>query len=228
MKKDFFKSQTILCIEEDKKSIENISLYFSEYCDNLIYEIDGYKSIKKFNEQKIDLIILELDLTILSGIEIIQRIRKTNYWIPIVVITSNLSPEYLLPCVNSNIQGYIQKPLTNEKTIKLFENVIKYKNQTSVDKLLLDENIYYNSINHSIENNGKIYPLNKKERLLIDLLLENKNRIVSYKNIETIIWYYEDKIMTQDALKNVVKSLRKKISKEIIKNISGLGYKIIL
>lgn len=217
-----------MCIEENKESIIDYKTYFSEYCNNLIFEADGYKSIKRLNEEKIDLVILELDLSILNGIEILQKIREIDYWIPVVIVTSNLSPEYFLPCVNSNIQGYIQKPITSEKTQTIFENVIRYKNQTLVEKLLLDDGVYYDSISHCIENNGVNHLLNKKERLLLDLLLENKNRVVSYKNIETIIWYYEDRVMTQEALKNVVKSLRKKVSKDIIKNVSGLGYKIIL
>lgn len=104
-----------MCIEENKESIIDYKTYFSEYCNNLIFEADGYKSIKRLNEGKIDLVILELDLSILNGIEILQKIREIDYWIPVVIVTSNLSPEYFLPCVNSNIQGYIQKPITSEK-----------------------------------------------------------------------------------------------------------------
>lgn len=75
---------------------------------------------------------------------------------------------------------------------------------------MLKEYIYYDIVNYTIENFDEIFSLNKKERLLLDLLLENKNKVVSYKNIETVIWYYEDKVMTQEALKTVIKSLKKK------------------
>lgn len=70
--------------------------------------------------------------------------------------------------------------------------------------------------------------LQKKEKLLLDLFLRNKNKLVSYRNIENVIWDDEDKYMTENALKNLIRNLRNKTSKSLITNISGLGYKLIL
>ena len=64
--------------------------------------------------------------------------------------------------------------------------------------------------------------------MLLDLLLLNKNSVVSYEEIEIELWEKENDVMTSMALRTLVKNLRKKTSREHIENISGLGYKLNL
>lgn len=223
-----FKNLKILYVEEVEDIQSKTLNIFNKYINDIVVESSILKALETINKNQFDLIVTEIDFSNNNGIDFIEKIREYDYWIPIVIVTNLLSSNYLLPCINLNIQGYIQKPLDELKIENFLTNILKYKKQVTVDKIKLDEDVYYDCINYLIEKEEEKIVLNKKERLLLDLLLENKNKVVSYKNIETIIWYYDDKVMTQDALKNVIKSLRKKISKDIIKNVSGLGYKIII
>ncbi|WP_226896491.1 helix-turn-helix domain-containing protein [Poseidonibacter ostreae] len=69
--------------------------------------------------------------------------------------------------------------------------------------------------------------LSKKEKMFLDLLILNQDKIVSYEKIERELWESEEEVMTSMALRTLVKNLRKKTSKEYIQNISGLGYKLV-
>ncbi|MFA5215221.1 winged helix-turn-helix domain-containing protein [Sulfuricurvum sp.] len=73
---------------------------------------------------------------------------------------------------------------------------------------------------------GVTHQLSKKEYLLLELLIKNKNKIISYDAIAILVW--QDTIMSMDALRTLVRALRKKTYKEIIENNNGLGYKMHL
>jgi len=93
------------------------------------------------------------------------------------------------------------------------------------NKLHLGNNIIFDTQNQVIIKENSIISLNKKERLLLNLLLKNNNKVLSYETLEYHIW---DDAISRDALKSLIKDLRKKTYKEFIKNISSLGYKIEL
>lgn len=230
-----FENLTILIVDDDHIQIKILLKLLEDKKANLVSAKNGLEALEIYKKRKVDLILTDLSMPKMDGIEFIEKVRENNFWIPIVVVTSNLTPNYFVPCANSNIQGLIDKPITKEKLDKIFAKLDNYdiaisennvnKNEFIVD---LDENLQYDLTNSCILLNNEEISLNKKERLLLELLIDKKNSIVSYKNIETVIWYYDDKVMTADALKNVIKSLRKKLNKDIIKNVSGLGYKIII
>lgn len=73
---------------------------------------------------------------------------------------------------------------------------------------------------------SEIVKLRKKELDLLSLLLKNRNRFVTYEEIENFVWY--DSGMSKDALKTLIKNLKTKIPKDLIINLSGTGYKIEL
>ena len=70
-----------------------------------------------------------------------------------------------------------------------------------------------------------LIPLTKKETLFLSYLFTNNNKAVSYEEINEKIW---EGAMTQDALRSLIKEIRKKTYKELIKNVSGIGYRIDL
>lgn len=71
----------------------------------------------------------------------------------------------------------------------------------------------------------KLFNYQKKETQFLNLLIENVNRALTYEEINEKIWSGS---MSQDALRSIVKELRKKVYKELIKNVSGVGYRLDL
>ena len=223
--------QTILIVDDDIISHKIISNYLEELNSNLLFAANGIEALSIYKKQKVDIIITDLSMPKMNGVELIKEIRNKDFLIPIIVLTSHLTSDNFIACANLNIHGLVDKPLDKYKLLDSINNLKKYdqSNDCNEDNLTkLDDELFYDSINSHIIFNNENIKLTKKERLLLELLIKNKNSVVSYKNIEVVIWYYEDKVMTTDALKNVIKSLRKKLSKDLIKNISGLGYKIII
>jgi len=78
--------------------------------------------------------------------------------------------------------------------------------------------------NLSLVHNGELIKLRTKEVDFLYLLLKNKDRYVTYIEIENFVWH--DEVMTKDAIKTLVKNLKKKMPSDLIVNLTGTGYKI--
>jgi len=222
MKLEQLKNLTLLYIEDDdlirKKYYQSLSLLFKT-----IYQAISYKeALNIYHDKSPDILLVDINLGELSGIDIVKKIRETNIDIPIVFLTSHFDNKYLLEVANLQIDGYIVKPLDIDKLQKAMSNCLKkIKN---VSNIILDNNLTYNfQSNELFKNNNKL-SLGKKENILLNLLLKNKNRTISREELEYEVW--NDIVVSDSSIKNLIGILRKKIGKEKIVNILGIGWKI--
>ena len=220
------KNVTILYIEDNDKTREQVSEILKLFSDNVIVTSNGLEAIEIYKTKDIQLIITDIEMPKLNGMDFVKIIRETDTKTPIIVTTAHATTEYLLSFANLNIQGYLVKPLMYKKLQNTLENVLKYIKASHYIKLR--ENLYFDKeLNVIIKNREKI-KLNKEERLLLNLLIDNKNRITTYAQIEYVVWGQCKKSMTDSALRTLVKKLRRKCDKELIQNISKIGYKIVI
>ncbi|MGM0622889.1 MAG: response regulator transcription factor [Campylobacterota bacterium] len=188
---------------------------------------DGEDALQSYSKHLHDLIITDLKMPHLDGLQIIKEIRKHSITVPIVVLTSHSSSEYLLECANLNIQAYLLKPISLGQLQTALQKVQTYLAFTKLfDDTDLGEGLYFSAHNATVKAaNGTVYRLNKKEKSLLELLLVHRDRVVSYEEIEQTVWHEHWEVMTSYALRSVIKNLRKKVGKERIVNISSLGYR---
>jgi len=218
------KNVTILYIEDDNKTREQVSEILKLFSDNVIVTSNGLEAIEVYKNKDIQLIITDIEMPKLNGLDFIKMLRKTDTQTPIIITTAYTTTEYLLSSANLNIQGYMLKPLMYKKLQSTLENVLKYIKTTHYVKL--HENLYFDRESNVIIKNREKIKLNKEERLLLDLLLENKNNITTYTQIEYTVWGECENSMTDSALRTLVKKLRQKCDKDLIQNISKIGYRI--
>ena len=115
--------------------------------------------------------------------------------------------------------------IINLKIIEALNKCMEIIERRIFSNFKLANGIFFNFQTQSIIKNDESYVLNKKESLLINLFIQNQGRIITYEEIEYHIWNNE---CTTAALKSLIRDLRKKTFKNIIKNYSGIGYKLEL
>ena len=221
---DYLKDFDVAYIDDDKINTERSKKLF----DNFFRKVYIYNCPKEFLEsikiKNYDLILSDICMPEYTGIELVKIIRNSNKKVPIVLLTAFSNEEYLLESVNLNIQSYIIKPLNFDKLTRAFENILDFLEITNtlsyqIEDFLFDRNTF------QLTKNGREILLNKKERGLLQLLILNASKAVSYEEIENKIWSSNHEIMTPNALRTVMKTLRKKLDNtSLIKNISGYGY----
>ena len=209
------KNYTLLFVENEKGIRKNFGEFFNLLFKDVYIACDGIEAFELYTNNKPDLIITDIKMPNMNGIELVRKIRKDDKDTSIVIISAHTDVDFLLSSISLNLIEYIVKPLTQEKLFNIFDIFLSNNLAKQVSDF-----VFYKNKNQT-KVNGKIFDLSLKESLFIEKLMDN-NRIISYDEIEYDIW--NGKVMSQNALRLFVKNLRKKLPKDFIKNVSNQGY----
>ena len=119
---------------------------------------------------------------------------------------------------------YLTKPIKEKELEEALSLCIENIKEDSSNIIKLDNSSSFDMYNQTLLKEEEIVKLRTKELDLLVLLLKNRNRYVTYEEIENYVW--KDTPMSKDALKTLMKNLKAKLPKDLISNLSGTGYKI--
>ncbi len=219
---DKLKDLKILYIDDEDFIRLNAVEYLNFYCDNVYEAKDGVDGLAAYEKYKPDIIITDIRMPKLNGLDMVNIIRRKDSKTRIIVATAFLETSYLLQAVELGLIKYLIKPITEEKLLPVLKAcILDVDDNKSIFNLGND--FVFDILNKSLFYKKEQVSLTKKELLFLELLVKNKKRAVKYEEFNSYIW---SGLMSEDALRSIVKEVRKKISKECVKNISGIGYQI--
>lgn len=195
----------------------------------------GTDAIKIFREQKFDLVILDIMLPEMDGLMVCENIRMYDQQIPVLFLSAKNTPADRINGLKKGADDYLTKPFELEELIlrinKLIERSkqIKSSNENKVPKLFKFGNNWINFENHEAQGISGKFELTKKELMLMKLLIENKNQVVSREHILKVVWDYTV-IPNTRTIDNFILALRKYFEEdpkmpEFIQSARGIGYK---
>jgi len=221
------KTNYTLLFVEDESMIRKIAVavlrpYFLE-----IHEAkDGIEALELYETDKPDLIITDIEMPNMDGLTLCKKIRQIDKTTPIVITTAYTNTEYLLEAVSLNLIKYLVKPIEEEALFESLRFCFKHIEEQNPSIVKLNKTDSFDLLNHTLIKSGEVVNLTESQYKLLFMLIKNQGRIVSYEEIENHIWF--DKSMSSDALRSLVRDVRKLIGKETIANISKYGYRIHL
>lgn len=223
---NLLKSIKVLYIEDEEKIRTHITQVLKYLTHDVCSASNGQEAIEKFAAFKPDIILTDLKMPEINGVEFIKKLRAKNTSIPIIVITAYTDKDDLIDLVQSRIHSYLIKPISSEKLLLALTDAVNTLVNEGKVHYEINENLFFDKNNSQLIYNDTYIPIGKKEFDILSLLTENSNRIISYEEIERKVW--QDSVMTKGALKTLVNSLSKKVNQKFIMNVSQIGYKIIL
>ena len=218
------KTLTILYAEDEEGIRKNVTKTLQYYLKRVVEASCGDEALRLYHSEKPDIVFTDIMMPgSMDGVELARQIREIDARIPIVIITAYTDKEYLLKAVNLHLEQYIVKPI-NLKSLKdtLVKCVEIISSQRSID-MDLPSGYSYDFDNKLLSFNGEEIKLTKMQIAFFEILLQNRHRIVTFDELQSSVW--QDQVMTDSALKSLVKNLRQKLPKEYIVNLSGVGYK---
>ena len=224
MLKNINKNIKILYVEDDEIARENGVEYLQNFFEQIYEAKDAITALQLYEKYQPDIIITDIQMPKLNGLEFVKRIRQKDKKTQIIIITAFCDKDYLLKAIELGLVKYLVKPVKEkefEEALFLCVNSLQEDNSNIVK---LDVDSYFDTFNKNLVIKNEIIKLRTKELIFLELLIKNKNRYVSYQEIENYVW--SDSVMTKDALKTLVKNLKTKIPKELILNLTNSGYKI--
>jgi len=113
----------LLYIEDDLTMHETSIDLFKNFFNQITTAIDGVDALEKYKEGSIDIIITDISMPRMDGIELIKKIRKENRHIPIIVYSAWNDPSYMTACISMNVDGYLLKPMQIKNIMEVLEKV---------------------------------------------------------------------------------------------------------
>lgn len=218
------KTLRVLYVEDEEEIRVNIADTLSFYVKEVIQANDGKEGLKLYKERKPDVILSDILMPIMDGIEMVKKIRLEDKKTPIVMITAHTEKDYLLSAVKLHLEQYLVKPVTLLDILGSLYTCIEKISSDHAIVCNLSQEYHYDFDHKILTHNRTVIKLNKKEIQFFELLLENTQRVVTYDELQEYVC--GDSVMTDNALRSVVTGLRKKLPVDIITNLSGIGYKL--
>jgi len=226
MKEDlqlFLKTKSILYVEDDTISVDAIMDYLDLLFSKVYFAENGMQAYDVYEKNSPDIILTDIDMPELNGIDLIKKIRKKNRDVHIIILSAYTDTEYFIEAVELGLVKYIVKPFVGEKFLQALEKIMNEQPK----QFFIGENCNYDYEKKVVTYDDKEYKLTKKEISLMELLIQRKEKLVSFDEIESIVWSDYNDMMTSETLRTLVKKLRQKLPKDKLKNLAGMGYKLI-
>ncbi|MDP5038901.1 MAG: response regulator transcription factor [Candidatus Gracilibacteria bacterium] len=216
----------ILLIEDNIQISSNIVRFLSLKNISCESSIDGEDGLYKALTKYYDIIILDINLPKISGLEILKKIREKQKEVPVIMLTSNSTKEDIVIGLNYGADDYLTKPFDfdellarlnslNRRNLKIKSNII------NIGDFIIDLEKF------SVSKNGEIIKLSSQEFNLLKYFVQNKNKVISRKELYEKVWgEFDGDIMFSKTVDVYIGYLRKKIDNNLIKTIKGVGYTI--
>ena len=218
----------ILFVEDDQVIRENYVTYLKMFFSEVFEAEDGEKAYELYKLKKPDIMIIDINIPKLNGLDLLERIRENDYSTKAIMLTAHSDKSFLLKAVGLKLTRYLVKPVSRKdlkEALKLtIDEVLKF-NVITVQKIDLPDDYSWDFQLKELKYHNVLVELTNKEKIFLELLFSHKNRVFTYDEISDYVWGYDDSIPL-NGLKNIVKRLRKKLPEDTILNIFNEGYKI--
>ncbi len=228
------KQYSILLVEDEENLQEALKLNLELEGYEVSSCFDGANALKMVAQEHFDLMILDVMLPELDGITVCETIRLTNTELPILILSAKNSSADRVLGLKKGADDYLSKPFNLEELLLRVNKLIKKSEQLSIKQPLPE--IYEfgkNKIDfkaaESYNKDGVKFELTKKELMLLKLLIENKNEVVTREKILQAVWGYHVYPTTR-TIDNFILNFRKYFEEDsrnprYFHSARGVGYK---
>jgi len=208
-----------LILEESRKTLE---IFFSKvYTAN-----DGQKALELYKTHKPNIILSDIVMPKIGGLELAENIRKDDYKTPIVVLSAYSDRDTLFKSVNLSLDAYLIKPFTLEELLEACRKSLERAEKECDLRVDFKNGVIYDINKKELSKDGAILNAGSKEKELLELLHRNQDKTLSKEEILYELWPLDN--ISDSALKSLLSRLRKKIGEDRLINVRGGGWRLCL
>lgn len=220
MKNRVLKELKILLVEDE----ENIARLLKNAIGDSFYSFtvakDGLDGIELFKKIKPDIVITDIMMPNMSGLEMAKKLKQINADVPIIILSAFSEKEKLFSAIDIGITKYFLKPFDTDELLEYISSITP---KLSYKLLKLSDGFVFNKTTSSLYKNDRFVALSKNDIKFLSLLLENQNRAIDDATIKETLWGGD---ASDERVRTFIKRFREKTSKQLIKNIKGFGYQL--
>lgn len=202
---------------------EGVVEFLREFKYEMVEAGDGLEALKKFNHE-INLVILDIKLPSMSGLEVLKKIREKSR-VPVLMMTAFSDEESQIMAFSNLADGFMEKPFSLP--------VLKARVEALLKKTLGEDLREFNYqetkidfVSFRAEIAGQAVEMKPKELEILKYLFLNEGRVLTREQIIENVWKESEEIPFDRVIDVYIKELRKKLKLDCIYTVRGVGYKL--
>ena len=168
-------------------------------------------------------VVLDINLPGQSGLEFLKNLRAKHDNRPVILLTARDAVHHRIEGLDTGADDYLVKPFDLDELLARLKALIR-RNQKYTSSDVIVENIAFDFSKRSVTRDGKNILLSAREFAIIEILVSNRGHIISRSQIEERIYDWSSENFESNTIEVHISSLRRKLGKDLIKTIRGLGY----
>ncbi len=213
----------VLLIEDDHLLGEGMRTGLERENYTVEWAQDGEAAMQLICDPAFDVVILDLGLPKISGLEVLRRARKQKCDVPVLILTAQDAVEQRIEGLDAGADDYMTKPFSFEEMCARLRALIR-RSVGAVDECLHYRDIIINVSTHQVTRNGEPVELSQREFALLLELVSSAGRVLSKAQLEERLYGWLDDIGS-NTIEVYIHHIRKKLGSDIIQTVRGVGYK---
>ncbi len=214
------KTLRILLIEDEKNLAKLLREAMEDESHRFIISYDGKEGFEDFLKYSPDIVISDILLPKMNGLELVKKIKSLNKDIPVILISAYSEKEKLLKAIELGVKRYFIKPFDPQELLDFIKTLRLVPKEPCIK---LGEGFEFYTKSGSLYKNSKFVKLTDKERKFL-LLITSKEDFLLTKEELASLW---EEGVKDETLRAFIKRFRQKSSKNILENVKGRGYRLI-
>jgi len=215
------RTYTIVYVEDDAAVREHITEFLRRYFKRVDACHSAEEGLRLYREHAPDILILDINLGGMSGIELASQIRQEDSKVRILISTAYTNKEFMLQAIELSLTRYLVKPITSDELVLALEKC--WQELQVHDQVILGEGVSYFAKLGVLVREEVSVSLRHKEIVLLEYFIAHEGELVRYEQLAYEVW--QEEVMSSDAIRSQIRNLRQKMGMDLFENISGLGYR---
>ncbi len=212
----------ILYAEDNEKIRSSYTLVLKRYFKTVIEASSGEEALKRYHDHNPDIVLTDINMPVLDGLELVRIIRETDQTTKIIVLSAHSDQEKLMKAIPLGLSAYLVKPVKGDDFKKVLVDVAS--SFQNIHRLKLPNGYLFDTKVRKLFKDDAQIQLTGQEIAILTMFTANMPNPVSSESISFSLWDdYDEKSYSK--IQNIIKRLRKK-APELIESVYGFGYKI--
>lgn len=214
----------ILLVEDDKLIGQAVEQAMHDASFAIDWVQDGDTALSVIDIQEYSLILLDLGLPKTDGYEVLRLLRQNKHNVPVIIITARDAVDDRIKGLDYGADDYLVKPFSIDELQARIRAVIR-RNHGNATPLLGNDLLSLDPASHEVSYDSKVHTLSSREYALLHALMLRPGSILSRTELEERIYGWNEEVAS-NAIEFIIHGLRKKLGKDAIKNVRGLGWMV--
>jgi len=214
----------ILLVEDDELLGDGVRAGLTHFGHTVDWLQDGKNALQALETEKFDVVVLDIGLPRLSGLEVLSKIRAKGLTTQVLILTARDTVEDRVKGLDLGADDYLTKPFDLDELCARLR-ALHRRSSARAEPTLSHGDITLDPASYSVSYQGEIINIPRREFALLQKLLENVGRALSREYLTQTLYGWEDDV-DSNALEVHIHNLRKKLGTNLIRTIRGVGYMI--